>query len=683
MKSNLAILAALATGIVIDLQLGAGLPFLILVTVLLLLAIFLAKPRSLLLALTCGMIAHHTYNFEYRKNSPLFSALDKQKIRVTGHISQVKKYPFAFGAVLEADSLTVQEQKIAVEGKYQFYLNYTPDFNEGDLLTLEGKFALYPAAQNKGEFDRRENAVYNHLNGTLEYPKLINSAANKSWLNKVLYISIQNFVITTYNEMLPYKSANFQNALFLGVKTGMEKEDLQAFADSGTLHLLAVSGMHVAFLLLLLGFIKKYLRVPLKFYIPTAILLLLGYTILTGASPSVVRAFLMAALFLLSYPLKRMISGLDLLAGAGLFSLLINPNQLFTLSFQLSYLAVLSILLIYQRVEELMKPAANLTGKKINKFALEPINISIAVSLGTLPLLLYAGSCYNLLSILANVPLIPLTTLSYLGGIVLLITAPLAVLGDFNAYLLNLLNQFIFYLIELTAGMDSFILRFKADGILTVLLFAILVYLLARDYKIKIVSQLICCGCLVCMILTKSIPPAYYVFATAKGEAVYMNCSGEKVVYLAEAGAYDIKSKVLAYLTANNIHALDYLVTKGLAAEDLNELCSKVKIRTLIAEDNPEMKEAARMHKINLLQPDYQTPVKLDNGRIYFYTNGVLLQNRNQQFFCSTGETNRAFENRIFTQKSGRKKQTWLNRSGKLELLEKSGGIEILPKMAE
>jgi len=317
MKSNLPVLLFLILGIVADNLLPGGFYFTALTAVLILLAVFMAKPRSLLLAAACGLVAHHSYNFEYLQNSQLFQNLDHQIIRVNGKISDLKRYPFAFSAVIKADSLSVHSQAVAINGKYRFFLNYTPDFNEGDLLTLEGRFSLYPEAKNSGEFDRRKNAAYNLLNGTLEYPKIISSSSDAGWLDRLIFAGIQRKVIAIYNEMLSYKAANFQNALFLGVKTGMEKEDLQAFADSGTLHLLAVSGMHVAFLLLMLGLLKKYLHISQKIYTPVAITLLFGYTLLTGASPSVVRAFLMAAFFLLSYPLKRMISGLDLLAGAG------------------------------------------------------------------------------------------------------------------------------------------------------------------------------------------------------------------------------------------------------------------------------------------------------------------------------------------------------------------------------
>lgn len=636
MKSNLPVLISMCFGIAADWLLAdQWFIFTGITLLLMLISLFTNKYRAFFLSAVCGIIAHHSYNFEYRNSSKFFEQLNNQQLTVQGKISKVKKYPFAFSAILESDSLRTAQKVFAVQGKYQIYLNYTPDFNEGDILTLKGKFALYPKALNEGEFDRLTNAKHNLLNGTLDYPQILNSKPNTSLIDNLLFNKIQKFVISTYNNSLDFKAANFQNALFLGVKTGMEKEDLNAFADSGTLHLLAVSGMHIVFLMLLLSIIKKYLRIPQKLYIISSIAILFGYTLLTGADPSIFRAFLMAAFFLLSYPLKRMINALDLLSGAGIFALLLYPNQLFSLSFQLSYLAVLSIVLIYQRVTDLSKPLTAKTGGLLNKFLWEPVNLSVAVSLGMLPLLLYTGNGYNLLSILANVPLVPLTTLSYLVGIILLITASIPLLGEFIAFLLNQLDSFIFYLIEYTAGMENFIIHYKTSGNITIFLFAVLIYLLAKEIKLKIAAQVVCIVCLIIVIVFQHPTTDNYIFTVKKGNAAYLDCNGEKVIYLQKMSAYDVKSKVVAYLKLKNIRSIDYLVLENVKSDALAEVTEEIKIINLICDDrSPEITDLALAKQINVFSKEhFKRLVKLNSGRIYFYTAGTALVNKDQTLY--------------------------------------------------
>lgn len=225
---------------------------------------------------------------------------------------------------------------------------------------------------------------------------------------------VQQRLVNRYAELgISDRELGTLSALTLGDRTNLDKQVRKSFSAAGAMHVLAVSGLHTGILLLVLinlltvfGWRKPLYDERGKRTVLTIVLiaLLIGYAFLTGCSPSVVRSVWMASLCLVAVMLYRRPAILNIIFASAFFILLFHPNDLFSISFQLSYAAVLAIVLFAGGWERLI-PHTGLIG------------VSIAAQLGTLPIALcYFGQMSNYF-LLTNLLVIPLAWLMMMGGL--------------------------------------------------------------------------------------------------------------------------------------------------------------------------------------------------------------------------------------------------------------------------
>ena len=131
--------------------------------------------------------------------------------------------------------------------------------------------------------------------------------------------------------------------MILGDRSKIPSGLRSLFIQTGTMHILAISGLHIGIVAFILDLLLKALRIRRRLRFSAIILLLVFYCLLTGARPSVIRATIMAIVLLAGFLLRRENQISHSLALAGLIILIANPRQLFNLGFQLSFLSVISI----------------------------------------------------------------------------------------------------------------------------------------------------------------------------------------------------------------------------------------------------------------------------------------------------------------------------------------------------
>lgn len=220
-------------------------------------------------------------------------------------------------------------------------------------------------------------------------------------------------------------------ALLLGIRNELDADQKDAFARSGTMHVLAVSGMHVA----LIYWVLMVLLKPLGGGVGArwaraliAFLVLWGYAGITSATPSVLRATVMCSLFVVAGLMGRRSATLNTLAGSALLLLVWDPRMLFQLSFQLSFLAVLGIVLCYDPIRRLWSPANILV-----RYCWSLISVSLAAQLFTTPLSLAVFNAFPVWFLPANIIIVTLVNIGVVGGMLLLVTLQVPVLGPFVA----------------------------------------------------------------------------------------------------------------------------------------------------------------------------------------------------------------------------------------------------------
>ena len=241
------------------------------------------------------------------------------------------------------------------------------------------------------------------------------------------------------------------NALLLGDKRELDPELRQGYANTGAMHILAVSGMHVGiiylFLEFLLSFLKKW-RHGIRIQSVILLLMIWLYALITGLSPSVFRAAIMISFIIVARATHRYTQMFNTLALSMLFILLFNPALLYGVGFQLSYLAVLGIMVLYKPIKRVI-PVTNWAGDKLWSLAA----VSLAAQTGTFPLVLHVFQQFPNYFLLTNLLIAPLASLIMYTGIGVLAGSFVPWIFEGVSWLLNLLvwilNQVIHFIDQL------------------------------------------------------------------------------------------------------------------------------------------------------------------------------------------------------------------------------------------
>ncbi len=224
---------------------------------------------------------------------------------------------------------------------------------------------------------------------------------------------------------------------FLGERDGIPASLQQSFTRSGSVHLLAISGQHLGILALLAAGCLFWLP-SRRWRMTAAALLAGGYFFLIGPLPSLSRAVLMLAAGSLGALLDRDPEPLNLLGLSAAVLVLADPSALTTLSFQLSYLALLGILLVEARLSRALS-------RWLPPFLCPPLAASLGANLCTMPLLLAAFGAAYPAGALAALPLVPLVTVFMAGGLACLLLPAFAwgALAGFARPAMRLLYELI------------------------------------------------------------------------------------------------------------------------------------------------------------------------------------------------------------------------------------------------
>ena len=208
-------------------------------------------------------------------------------------------------------------------------------------------------------------------------------------------------------------SAGLLSALLLGNRAGVPAQERALFQQSGSLHLLALSGLHASILFGVAAFLLSWLP-DRRWRAAAGAVLLLPYLFLAGASPSLARAVVMLGAAALGFILDRDTRTLNLLSLAAAGILLADPAAAAELSFQLSFIALLGILLLGPWLRRLLTPP-------LPPFVGSAVSMSLGAQAATTPVLLAAFGAAFPAGALAALPLIPMVTVFLWGGLAALL----------------------------------------------------------------------------------------------------------------------------------------------------------------------------------------------------------------------------------------------------------------------
>ena len=275
---------------------------------------------------------------------PKLEALDGDEIVVSGRLkSQGKTSSGKNRYYMEVDSLSIDSTSISVP-----HLNI--------LLTSSRKFQQYEYLKARVTWRKMESTS---TQGVFNYAEFLSKKGiwYSAQFDSVISIypihvsgirALEKWMNFGLDRLFADKNRGLASALLLGDKSGLDKVEKQAFSLSGLSHILAVSGLHVGFVVapffvLLVGWrnsISKMIALTVFFFS-----VLFGYVLLTGASPSVTRAAIMAGLLFFARTRFLPYQGLNILGATAFLILIFSPEQLFDIGFQLSFSAVAVIMI--------------------------------------------------------------------------------------------------------------------------------------------------------------------------------------------------------------------------------------------------------------------------------------------------------------------------------------------------
>lgn len=288
-------------------------------------------------------------------------------------------------------------------------------------------------------------------------------------------------------------------ALVLGEKKDIDKNLYNEYAAAGAVHILAVSGLHVGILYIILAFFfKPFLRWKngVLFQAISIVILLWGFALLSGLSPSVTRAVTMFSFFAVAKIFNRESNSINTLFLSFLTLLIINPLWLFQVGFQLSYLAVFFIVWLLPIFQK-----AGYSKYWLVRKTWSIIAVSVCAQIGVLPLSLYYFHQFPGLFLLTNIVVLPFLTLLMFGGILIVILATLEILPNWFAESYNFLIEGLNGFIHWVAVQDEFLFKnihFSALKVLgTYLLIVVFALFLKKLSYRRLVSSLLAVSVLI------------------------------------------------------------------------------------------------------------------------------------------------------------------------------------------
>jgi len=297
---------------------------------------------------------------------------------------------------------------------------------------------------NPGGFDYKRYSLFQGITHQV-YLKQdefeILSTINKNFVQQFLNKSRTKVLSILRKNIKGEKELGLAEALLIGYKDDLDKTLVQSYSNTGVVHVIAISGLHLGLIYWLLILLFKPLQkrkinsVAIGWLRPIFILTGLWlFSLLAGAQPSVLRSAVMFTCIVLGDSFARRSSIYNTLALSALLLLCINPHWLWDVGFQLSYAAVLSIVIFMQPIYNLFY-----TKNKILDLILKLNAVTIAAQILTVPLSIYHFHQFPNYFLLTNFLAVPLSSLIVLGEILLCVVSFIPVIAIFIGKILSLL----------------------------------------------------------------------------------------------------------------------------------------------------------------------------------------------------------------------------------------------------
>ncbi|MBS1774480.1 MAG: ComEC family competence protein [Bacteroidetes bacterium] len=321
-------------------------------------------------------------------------------------------------------------------------------YHEGDTIIIPSEWQPIKNAGNPFEFDYAGYCAKNNLyyqqfvapKNMLLYNAL---PPNPSWVRRIHLWCMQQLALYIHDK----NTLGLMQAILIGDEVNFDKEMRQAYAETGIIHIVAISGSHITFFFFIITFLlgwikhKKYHWVKYVVAIP----LIWLYVVMAGAPPSAVRSALMFSILGIGFAFQKQNNTLNHLFATAFILLCVQPMWLYSLGFQLSFLAVLSLVLFYKPIYNWFTPTHIIT-----KALWATIAASIAAEILVAPLVIYYFHIFPTMFIVANIiAYLLMSVVMVLGMLVIAasgISSVASFIGSITVYVVKIFNTIVIWM---------------------------------------------------------------------------------------------------------------------------------------------------------------------------------------------------------------------------------------------
>ena len=428
-------------------------------------------------------------NHEQQWAGHIYKPGDIVQLRLLEPLSEKQK---TYKALAEIVSVQQNGKGTKVSGYIILYFqkdSIAPALKYGHIIAINKPLQEIKNAGNPGGFDYKRYALFNGITHQLFLKKddyvLLPATKTSSFWSRIY--STKEYILTVLRKYIKgEQEISVAEALLIGYRDDLDRDLVQAYSNTGVVHVIAISGLHLGLiywlLLLLFKPLNKYKQLKwLKIVLVLSLLWI--FSLITGAGASVLRAAIMFTAIAAGDLFNRKGTIYNSMAASAFVLLCYNPFYLWDVGFQLSYAAVLSIVLF-------MKPIYHwfsINNKLLDK-AWQLNAVTLSAQILTLPLCIYHFHQAPNLFLITNFVAVPLSSLILFGEILLIAVSFISPVASFVGYLLS-------YLLKWMNGFITWVDHFSfavTDGIQhnplqTILLYAFIaavgIWLLQKNVK--------------------------------------------------------------------------------------------------------------------------------------------------------------------------------------------------------
>jgi len=409
--------------------------------------------------------------FTYQNKNEIHYPVEQQfvkDVKIIGRITDIDmKRENDFKFKIETDSVITDSLKVI--GKFKIicrvkasdkkkFLNLYNKLEPGNVVCAEGVYNKGKGTRNPGEFDYRAYLFKQGITGFLSVnnPQNIKTLTSTVSPFSSMIFAVRKSIANKIDELQQPQTVGLLKGLLLGDKSEIDNETKTEFINSGVAHVLAVSGQQVGFIalifIILLGRMNIYLRTTLT------IITLIFFLLITGLQAAVLRATIMAFVVFAAALTGREINAWNSIAIAALVILLVDANQLFDPGFQLSFVAVMATIGLYPYFSNWLKefPLQN----KFVKMLLAMFFMSLAAQVGVLPFTNYYFGKISIISLIANLFVIPGISVILANGLLTLLLSLVSIhVANVFALAGDGVTALLYWLIKISATQDFSFIR--------------------------------------------------------------------------------------------------------------------------------------------------------------------------------------------------------------------------------